>query len=59
MQITVLQITVMKCEGCTENEEYPANEINEHCEMSDLLDAVSTSGHESFPEAVRKAYDGS
>lgn len=49
----------MKCEGCTENEEYPSNEINERCEMSDLLDAVSTSGHESFPEAVRKAYNGS
>lgn len=47
-----LQITVMKCEGCTENEEYPSDGRNECCEMSDLLDAASTSSHESFSEKL-------
>lgn len=51
-----LQITVMKCEGCTKNEESPPNERNERCEMSDLLDAVSTSSHESFSEKLTLAH---
>jgi len=41
------------------NEEYPPSKRSEHFEMSDLLDAVSTSRHESFSDAVRKAYNGS